>query len=410
MLRTYRAVFRAPGSLAFCAAGFVMRIPIAIYPLGLVLIVSGRTGQYGFAGVLSACFIVGGVPGAPMLSRLVDRYGQRRLLYPATAVHVASAVVLAVLLEVHAPNWTLVLPTFTAGFAYLSVGSLIRARWSLVLAGQPTLSTAYSLESILDELIFVIGPLIATLIATHVDPVLVLYIAVALVGAGAVWLTAQHTTEPPAHPVGAAAHPSALRSRGMVLLSVSAIAMGAVFASAEVTMVAFCGQHGHRSLSGLVVAMFALGSAVSGLLYGSRTWRADVLSRFRLQALIFAVLPVLFLLATSIPVLAGCAFVAGLGIAPTLITAFSLIEQLVPGAALVEGLTWLLTGLSIGYGAGSALVGGVADAHGARIAFTVTVVSGVATGAAALLLYRRLRASGPAALPAVGPSEHAALP
>jgi MFS family permease len=411
VLATYRAVFRAPGSAAFAAAGFVMRMPIAIYPLGLVLIVSARTGHYGFAGVLSACYMLGAVPGAPLLSRLVDRFGQRRLIVPATAAHIAAIVVLAVLLEAGAPDWTLVVPTFAAGFAYLSVGSLIRARWSLVLAGRPELTTAYSLESTLDELIFVIGPLIATLIATHVDPVVVLYVAIALIAAGAAWLATQRATEPPAHPVGAPPHPSALRSRGMVLLSVSAIGMGMVFASAEITMVAFCGQHGHRSLSGLVVAMFAAGSGVSGLVYGSRTWRAPVLARFRVQAAIFAVLPVVFLAATNVGVLAVCSFVAGLGTAPTLITAFGLIEQLVPGAALVEGLTWLLTGLTIGYGAGSALVGGIADAHGARVAFSVTIGAALATGALALLLYRRLSGSAPdPGQLSVGPSEHAALP
>src|SRR6185503_1831240 len=133
-------------------------------------------------------------------SRLVDRYGQRALLIPATAVHVGSVITLAVLLESGAPDWTLLPPIFLAGFAYLSVGSLTRARWSLALAGQPELSTAYSLESILDELIFVIGPLIATLIATHVDPVIVLYVSMALVVIGALWLASQRSTEPPPQP------------------------------------------------------------------------------------------------------------------------------------------------------------------------------------------------------------------
>ena len=131
MLQTYRAVFRAPGTFAFAAAGFVMRMPIAMYPIGLVLIISGRTGEYGFAGVLSASYIFGAAPGNPLLARLVDRYGQRRLILPATTVTLAATVTLAFLLEADAPDWALVLPTVTAGFSYLSVGSLVRARWSL---------------------------------------------------------------------------------------------------------------------------------------------------------------------------------------------------------------------------------------------------------------------------------------
>lgn len=401
MLRTYRAVFRAPGSAAFCGAGFVMRMPIAMYPIALVLLVSARTGEYGFAGVLSAVYIAGGVPGNPILGRLVDGYGQSRLIVPATAVHAGAVVLLAVLFQADAPDWSLLAPTFVAGFAYLSVGALVRARWSTVLAGRPELNTAYSLESTLDELIFVVGPLIATLIATQADPVLTLVLAVALVSAGALWLSVQHGTAPAAHPVGAPRHRSALRERGMVLLLVAAAAMGAIFASAEVTMVAFCGQHGQRGASGIVLAAMAFGSGVSGFVYGARPWRADVLTRFRLQAVLFGALPFVFLGATGVAVLAVCAFVVGLGIAPTLITAFGLIERIVPGGALTEGLAWLTTGLNLGYGLGAASVGGIADAHGARVAFTVTIGAGLLLAASALALHRRLAVAPAGSLPAV---------
>lgn len=390
MFRTYRAVFRAPGSAAFAAAGFVMRMPIAMFPIGLVLIISARTGRYGFAGVLSATYVLGAAVGNPLLARWADRFGQRRMILPWTAVTLGAVAVLVVLLKNDAPDGVLLLPGFVIGFSYMSVGSLIRARWSLVLAGKAELTTAYALESVLDEVIFVAGPLIATLVATHSDPLNVLYVAGVLIVLGAIWLSAQRATEPPTHASGGPAHASALRAPGMPLTVVATVAMGALFASAEVTMVAYCGQHGHRGLSGLMLAMFAGGSAVSGLVYGARTWRSGVLQRYRLQSTIFAVLPVLFLAAVNIGVLAVCAFVVGLGIAPTLITTFGLVEQLVPSESLTEGLAWVITGLSIGYGAGSALVGGIADAHGARVAFSVTIGSGLVMGAVATVLYRRL--------------------
>jgi MFS family permease len=390
VLKAYRAAFHEPGTAAFCAAGFVMRLPLAIYPIGLVLIVSARTGHYGFAGFLAGVYVIGSAFGNPVLARLVDRFGQSRLLLPTSAVHVATIALLGVLVQTHAPQWSFVAPAFVAGFAYLAVGSLTRARWTFVLGNRPEMSTAYSLESILDEVIFTVGPLIATLIATTLDPVLVLVVAALLVGGGALWLQTLRATEPPAQVAGAARHGSALRQRGMLLLTITAIAMGTIFASAEVTMVAFCGQHHHRGLSGLVLACFAFGSGTSGFVYGARHWGASVLDRFRLQALIFGALPLLFLAATDVGVLAVCAFVVGLGIAPTLITAFGLIERIVPGGALTEGLSWLTTGLGVGYGIGSALVGGIADAHGARVAFLVSVGSGLLMAVFAVVLHRRL--------------------
>lgn len=409
MLATYRSAFRVPGAAGFCAAGFVMRLPLAIYPLGLVLIVSAHTGRYGFAGVLAGVYVAANGVGNPVLARLVDRLGQRRVLLPASAVHAAAALVLGVLLHQRAPQWSYLLPATVLGFSYLSVGSLVRARWSYVLGGRPELGTAYSLESTLDEVIFTLGPLVATVIATQTEPVLVLPVAVALVLAGAVWLRAQSGTEPPpaAGPqrTGGNRPGTPLAERGVLLLTLSAVAMGGVFASAEVTIVAFCGQHGSRAASGLVLAAFAVGSGVAGFTYGARTWSGPVADRFRLQALIFGVLPVVFFAAMSIPVLAVCAFVVGLGIAPTLITAFSLIDHLVRPAALTEGLAWLSTGMSIGYGAGSSAVGGIADAYGARPAFSLTVGCGLLAAALAVALHARLQRPA-----VVGESARAALP
>ena len=390
MLSTYRAAFRAPGSAAFCGAAFVMRFSIAVYPIGLVLLISTRTGHYTFAGILSGIYVFANGLGNPVLARLVDRRGQSRILIPASAVHVAAVVAIIVLAQVRAPDALLIVPTVVCGFAYLAVGSLVRARWSYVLAGRPELPTAYSLESTLDEVIFTSGPLLATVVATQVDPVVVFVIGGALVALGALWLRVQPGTEPPPHGGGEHHAGSALRHRGMVLLTVAAIGMGAVFASAEVTMVAFCGQRGATGWAGAVLACLAFGSGVAGFVYGARHRRGHVLDRFRRQALLFAVLPLLFLAAVNVGVLAVLAFVVGLGIAPTLITSFGLIEDVVPGSALTEGMAWLTTGLSVGYGSAAALVGRLADAHGARFAFVVTIGAGLAVGALAMVLHRRL--------------------
>ncbi|MEP7019668.1 MAG: MFS transporter [Pseudonocardiales bacterium] len=391
MLTNYRAALRAPGAPAFSGASFIMRLPIAVYPIALVLLISIKTGHYSFAGVLSGIYVFANGLGNPVLARIVDRYGQSRVLLPATLVHIGGTVAIVLLAESDAADWTLVAPTVVCGFSYLSVGSLVRARWSHVLAGRPELTTAYSLESTLDEVIFTVGPLLATVLATQLDPIVTFLLAAALVGFGAVWLQRQRATEPPAHEAGTPRHGSALRYRGMPLLVLAAAGMGAIFASAEVTMIAFCGQHGSSGLAGVPLACFAVGSGVSGFVYGSRTRAGGMLHRFRRQSLMFAVLPVLFLAAVNIPVLAVLAFVVGLGIAPTLITSFGLVEQIVPGKALTEGMAWLTTGLSVGYGAAAALVGRLADAHGARFAFTVTIGSGLLVGAFALALHAQLR-------------------
>jgi hypothetical protein len=205
-----------------------------------------------------------------------------------------------------------------------------------------------------------------------------------------VWLRAQISTEPPVRAVDGR-HRSALGYPGMVLLTLAMVGMGGIFGGVEVVMAAFVGQHDARSKTGLVLAMFAFGSGVAGLLYGARHWRAPMLARYWGQSVLFAALIPLLLAAGTVAELAVIAFIVGLGIAPCLITGFGLVQTLVPVTALTEGLAWLVTGLNVGYGTLAALVGGVADRHGAHHAFWLPIGAGLSVAMAATALALRLR-------------------
>jgi MFS family permease len=395
VVNSYRAAFATEGAAAFSLAGLVSRFSIAIYPIAIVLMVSGRTGEYGFAGLVSGCLVLGEAVGNPFAGTLVDRLGQTRVLRPFLVAHAVATAVFAILLTSDAPLWMLIVPAVLMGATLLNIGALIRARWSYAWPSDAAhRSTGYSIESTLDELIFVLGPLIATVLATHADAIVTLGVAVALIAGGSIWLAQLRDTAPPVTLRRAGERRSfALRHRGMLLITLVMVFMGAVFGSAEVVMVAFCGQHGDRASAGWVVACFAGGSGLAGLLYGARHWNASLLRRFVISASVFGVLPLLYFAANSIPVLALCTGFVGLGIAPTLICGFGLVDSIVPAGSLTEGLTWIGTGLSVGYGFGAALVGSIADAHGARIAFTVPVVGAVIAAAIAGLLAVRLAAA-----------------
>lgn len=269
MFTRYRAAFRPRGAAAFSAAAFLARFPIAIYPLSFVLLFSGGAdgghGRYGVAGVMTGVYIVAGGVGNPVLARMVDRHGQSRLLVPAALVHVAAAATLIVEVRASAPTWSLIPPVALMGLAYLPMGSLVRARWSHALAGTPELTTAYSLESTFDELIFTVGPVVASVIAVTVSALVGLGLAAALVLAGSVWLARQSDTAPPVAAAGEHEATFVLRWPGMVLLTIAMAGLGAAFGTVEVTIAAFAGQHGARNLTGVVLAVFALGSAVAGI-------------------------------------------------------------------------------------------------------------------------------------------------
>jgi MFS family permease len=197
----YPALLRVPGGPAFSAAAFVARLPISMLGIAIVLLVSSSTHHYGLAGGVSATFAISGAIAQPRLSRLVDRFGQARAVPPQVAVATAGIVTLVWLASAHAPAWTLFPAAVVGGAAYPNLGSLVRARWSKALSGQPELRTAYSLESILDEVIFVLGPPFVTLLAAKVGAAQALLVAVTLVLPWSWWARACCScSAPPSRP------------------------------------------------------------------------------------------------------------------------------------------------------------------------------------------------------------------
>ena len=404
MLRPYRAIFARPGARAFCAAAVVARVPMAMVGIAIVLVVSTQYGSYSLAGRVSGVLVIASAVTAPQIARLVDRYGQSRAMRPAVAVSAAGLLVLVVATAVHAhPAW-LYAGAVLAGCGS-NFGSLVRARWSSVLADEPRLvHTAYSLESALDEVVFIVGPVLATLLATSPLPYLGLVVPLLAVLTGGAWFVAQRRTEPPAgvH-AGGHARRSVLRMRGVPLLLVLFAGMGVIFAATDVSTVAFATEQGHKGLAGVVLAVLALGSMTAGLLYGARHWRATQVRRFTTGLVLLALGVCLFLLVGNLVALAATMFVVGLAISPSIIAGNGLMAELVPPGRLTEGLTWVGTAINVGVSAGAAIAGSRVDAAGSHGGYLLIVAVAAAVVVLTLLAYPGMRRAGLRA----GDDEHA---
>lgn len=392
MLTTYRRVLAVPGAAAFSFAGFVARLPISMQTLGTVLLVSGTTGSYAWAGAVSACLVLVQASLAPTMGRLTDRLGQARVLLPALLVHGAGLAALVWLALAGAPVWTLFPAAALFGGTYPQPGSLVRARWAHALGGSPLLPTAFSLESVVDEVIFVIGPVLVTYLSVEVWPPAGLLVAYGLVTVGGVALAVQRRTEPPPHPLGDGGGPrgSVLRLPGMKVLLLVGFALGGVFGSVEVATVAFTDERGRPGAAGLVLALLAGGSLVAGLWYGTVSWRVPAHRRFVLGILVLAVVTLPLPVASSIGVLGALCFAAGFAISPALIAGFTLLDTLVPVSSRTEGLAWFSTGIGFGLAAAASVTGQVVDASSGRTALLVTAASGLLAAACVLAGARRL--------------------
>ncbi|GAA3294882.1 hypothetical protein GCM10020295_20600 [Streptomyces cinereospinus] len=207
----YRALFAAPGSKGFSAAGLLGRMPLSMMGIGVVTMVSQLTGRYGLAGALSATIALAAAVAGPQVSRLVDQYGQRRVLRPATLLALAAAALLLLAAHFRWPDWVLFLACAGIG-CVPSVGAMIRARWAELYRGTPQLHTAYSFESVVDEICFIFGPIISIGLSTAWFPEAGPLLAAGFLAAGVFWLTAQRSTEPAPHPRERHGGGSAMRS------------------------------------------------------------------------------------------------------------------------------------------------------------------------------------------------------
>ncbi|MER6399691.1 MFS transporter [Kitasatospora sp. NPDC001603] len=397
MLSSYRQIFAAPGTLAFSTTGFVSRLPISMTGIGIVTMLSQLRGSYGVAGLVSATLAVSAAVLGPQVSRLVDRHGQRRIVLPATAVTVLAAVGLLLCARLEAPDWTLFL--FAAGMGVMpSTGAMVRARWAhLYRDDAPKLHTAYSFEAVVDEICFIVGPILSIGLATAVFPEAGVLLAGLFLMVGVVLFAGQRSTEPPVHPAARHAGSSVIRNRGLQVLILTFVATGAIFGSVEVVTVAFSEAQGHKSVASVILALWAFGSCLAGVVFGTLRLKGSMAARFFGGVLFMAVSMVPLLLAAEsvrgvggLIAVGAALLVAGIAISPTLITAMALVERLVPASQLTEGMTWTTTGLALGVALGSSAGGWVVDASGAAAGYWVPVTAGVFGVLTALVGLRRL--------------------
>jgi MFS family permease len=375
--------------------GLVARLPISMISLGIVLLVSGRTGSYSQAGTVSAAYVAATAIGAVPIARLVDRHGQRMVLGPTVTLSVAALALLMLAVE---RGWPAPWPQLCAvlsGISMPNVGAAIRARWAYVLHDRALLDTAFALEAVNDEVVFMVGPTTVTLLATAVHPLAGLVAAAVAATAGTWFLVSQRRTEPPAHRehMDVDQRPP-LRFWSLTPLLVGSMMLGVLFGGNEVAVVAFCDEAGNRGLAGVLLATWALGSLLSGLVVGMITFRRSPASRYRWGVCALAVAMAPLPLVSGIAPLAAVLFVAGFAISPTLIAAVSWIEGMVPSARLNEGMTIFTTGLVLGVAPGAALVGAVVDAAGASRGFLVPVGAGILGALAAQWRPRELPRHG----------------
>ena len=391
VLKPYAEIFRAPGAKGFSSAGLIGRLPLSMLGLGTILMIKEATGKYALAGLVAGTVALVQALAGPFLARLIDRRGQAEIVIPMLAAATAALVSLLLCVRFGTPTWTWFASAAVAGASMPNIGSLVRTRWTKIYGGTRSLHTAYSFEAVVDEIVFVVGPILVTFLTLQVHPEAGVAVAAAALVAGTVALVLQRGTQPAPHPPEHHRGPSVFAIPGIRVLLVCMVCIGIMFGSVEVVTVAFAEQTDHADLAGVLLAVYAGGSLAAGLVFGSIHWTTPLGRRFAvlLAAVVVTTVPMAlspgFLPHTIVLLLAGGA------ISPTLITGLALVEFLVPPARLTEGMVVETTGLALGVTAGSVAGGWTIDAYGADRAYLVAVAGSALGLLTALLGSRWLR-------------------
>lgn len=395
MAQPYRELFAAPGTRGFALAGLLARIPLPMIGIGIITMLSQLRGSYALAGAVSASFVLTYALVSPQVSRWVDRRGQSRVLPLATAISVLGLLLLLGATWWQAPDWILFAGAMLAGFMP-SMSAMVRARWTAIYRGQDRLQTAYSLETVLDEVTFIAGPPLSVGLAVAVFPQAGVLAAALLLVAGVSALLLQKGSEPPIQVQEQGSRPSVLRLNSVRLLALLMVAMGVIVGTVDIVSVAFAEQMGQPGAASLVLSAYALGSCVAGLVFGGLKLNIPLHRLLLLGGLATAATTLPLLLVASVAQLAGAVLLAGLFFAPTMIVAMSLVERVVPEQQLTEGMTWLLAGLNIGVAMGAAASGQMVDQGGASSGFMVALYAAALIVVLALCSHQRLRTPGTA--------------
>ncbi|MFJ2773255.1 MFS transporter [Streptomyces sp. NPDC087300] len=377
----YARLFAIPGATAFTVGNLIARLPMGMFSVSAVIMISGARGSYALAGAVTATGLAATAVVAPWTARLVDRHGQARVAVPATAFAALGSLSLLLCVRYGAPDWTL-FASYAATATTPNTGGMSRARWAHLLQGDaPAVHTANSFEQAADELCFMLGPVLAAFLCGALFPQAGTLIGVVLLLTGVLVFAAQRATEPPPHgrTHASAKSPSPLRARGMPALLVAFLATGAVFGSLEVVTIAFADAQGHKSAAGAVLALQAAGSCAAGLVYGAARPRGPLVRRQLWCGAAMAALMTLPLLAVTVTdsliALSGALLVAGMATAPTMVTGMTLVQERTPDARLNEGMTLAVTGLLGGIACGAAGGGWAAEHLGPAAGYTVPVAA-----------------------------------
>jgi MFS family permease len=399
-LDRYRLLLREPFIAGAVGASFAGRLPIGMAVLSILLFVQQAEASFVRAGIASACYVVGIGLAAPFIGRLIDHVGPGRVLYACAAAYpLALGGLIAAVYQGAGVPW-IGAAAFAAGVSLPPIATCIRALLRRLLHDPSHLQAAYSLDSVLMETVFIVGPGVVSIFVALAWPAGAVGFTAVLGVAGAIvfarspavraWVPERSAERP--------ARARALATPGLLPVVSVTVFFSIGFGLFEVAVTAIAARAEAPAAAGLILALASVGSAAGALVYGSRSWPMSVSGQYKAALAAMAIGLALLAPLHNLYLFGAISVLAGVPMSTVLAAQSVLIANIAPRAMLAECFTWSATSLLAGVSVGIAL-GGWALEH---VSPSLTLFGAAAVTAIALAL-ATLAVHAPAAAPRGAP-------
>jgi MFS family permease len=385
MVSNYRDVLSVPGAYRLMSTALLARLPQAMAPLAVLLLVRGATHSYAAAGFAVGAYAFANAGCAPVQGRLVDRFGRAWVLVPSALGMAALLAGLTASASGGAPAGLVVVLSGLAGALAPPVAPAVRALFGEVFEDPELRERAYALDSVVQEVAWATGPLVVALVITVASAAAAVILLAALYVFGTFLFVRSPLARDPRRAPIAGERRTALASADLRALLAPIALMGVALGGVEVGLPALALHAGSRPASGVFLTLWSVGSMVGGLWYGSRVWRSTLVHRYRMLMLLAVGLTAPLVLARSVPAGIVGSLLAGLTIAPVFSCQYALVGRSASAGTANEAFTWVASALIGGVALGSAVGGATVGPVGVSGPFLVACA---ASALAASLTFR----------------------
>src|SRR5436190_9777474 len=389
-LSPYRQILEVPDLRYLFAASIIGRLPIGMSGLAILLLVQGARDSFASGGAATGCYVAGLACVAPAVGRVIDRRGPKAMLLAGAVLFPASLAALLFAVGAQAPAPWIFACAAAAGASFPPITVCMRTYLRQRLGDDASLSTAYSLDSVLIETMFIIGPLLVALFVTYASPRAAVWFAAASGFIGVLlFLRSAALGRWRIAPRAQATLLGPLAQRRFLVLILIVVCYATAFGLTELGAAAYAAEVGRPALAGVFLGLMSVGSALGGLAYGSGGWHAPLLRQFGATLAIMG-LGLALLAAPWQPLMFGTlSIVAGVVMAPALIIQSMLVAKTARPEHTTEAFTWSTSALLAGVGVGMAVGGIVAEVWRSSAAFAAAAAAALGAAAGAFLLSRR---------------------